>query len=271
MDPVPEVLLAVVSAEVPAVAPPRRAFQRQFGFVPAIDIAPVRTKWRRGRRSLADRRPPGAKPAQLLFPFAAPPRVVQIAGSVTIGITARARITIRSPALREYAPRPFIPRKALPGARPRSLGTRRLARRVSAEVAQDAAELAGLGYYVRDERGQFKPGPMYPQNYSECEDLVPRELDDGSKGWCPFVGCRYHLAIDVDEVTGAVKEMFPGVELDEMEETCALRFAEKQRDDDEITPDAERTLERVGEVMNLTMESIRLTADAALAKLRRRT
>lgn len=263
--------MAVVSAESPApVDAPRRAFQRQFGFVPTIDIAPSR-RARASRPRLSERKPPGAKPAQLAFPFAAPPRVVQISGVATLGLTARARITIRSPALREYVPRPFIPRKALPGARPRSLGTRRLARKVSAEVAQDVGELAAAGYYVRDEQGKYEPGPLYPQLYSECEDLVPRVLEDGSKGWCPFVGCRYHLAIDVDEVTGAVKEMFPGVELDQMEETCALRFAEKQREDDEITPDAERTLERVGEIMNLTMESIRLTADAALAKLRRRT
>lgn len=266
-----EANLAVVSAESPAPVTARRAFQRQFGFVPTIDIAPLGKKRRPGRRGLPDRKPPAAKPAQLFFPFAAPPRVVLISGSATMGLTARARITIRSPALREYIPRPFIPRKALPGARPRSLGTRRMPRKESVEVASDMAGLAADGYYVRDEDGQYSPGALYPQLFSECEDLVPRVLEDGSKGWCPFVGCRYHLAIDVDEVTGAVKEMFPGVELDEMEETCALRFAEKQREDDEITQDAERTLERVGEVMNLTMESIRLTADAALKKLRRRT
>lgn len=248
-----------------------RQFQRPMGFLaPVVTVHGLR-RTRRTRQSLADRKLPAAKPAQLAMWFAVQPMLALISGVATIRLSARARISVRSPALREYAPRAFIPRKALPGARPRSLGTRRLARRVSAEVAADTAELVEAGYYVHEVDGRYSPGTLYPQVYGDCEELVPRVLEDGSKGFCPFAGCRYHLAIDVDEVTGAVKEMFPGRELWELEETCALRFAEKQRDDDEITPDAERTLERVGEVMNLTMESIRLTGASALAKLRRRT
>src|SRR4051812_3931279 len=44
---------------------------------------------------------------------------------------------------------------------------------------------------------------------------------------CPFVSCRYHLALDVNEERGSIKENFPGIELEDRAETCALDVADQ--------------------------------------------
>lgn len=76
---------------------------------------------------------------------------------------------------------------------------------------------------------------------------------------CPFVSCRYNLYLDVTEF-GGLKLNFPGAEVDELEETCALDVAEKS-DGDGVT------LERAGALLNVTRERIRQIQDAATAKL----
>jgi hypothetical protein len=74
---------------------------------------------------------------------------------------------------------------------------------------------------------------------------------------CPWVGCRYHLAIDVDPGTGAIKVNFPDVELEDMPETCALDIAE----------DGGCTLEEVARAMNITRERVRQIEQRAVAVL----
>jgi len=74
---------------------------------------------------------------------------------------------------------------------------------------------------------------------------------------CPFVGCKYHLYIDVHPVRGSIKVNFPDVEVWEMTETCALDVADR----------GGTTLEEVGAIMNLTRERIRQVEVKALAKL----
>lgn len=66
-------------------------------------------------------------------------------------------------------------------------------------------------------------------------------------GWCPHVGCRYHLYLDVNPATGSIKLNFPDLEVWEMEETCALDVADR----------GGVTLRGVGAIMNLTRERIR--------------
>ena len=64
---------------------------------------------------------------------------------------------------------------------------------------------------------------------------------------CPWVSCKAHLALDVDEVNGSIKVNFPDLEVWELRDTCALDVADR----DGIT------LEEVGKLMNLTRERVR--------------
>ncbi len=93
-----------------------------------------------------------------------------------------------------------------------------------------------------------------PRTRGECAG-VPRP--------CPYVSCRYNLALDVSR-NGAIKVNFP-VQVDGMVEpdwenithSCALDVAEQ----------GGHTLTDVGERMNLTRERVRQVEERALAKL----
>ncbi len=86
-----------------------------------------------------------------------------------------------------------------------------------------------------------------PATRGECAD-VPRP--------CPWVGCRYHLYLDITEV-GSIKFNFPHLEPHELEDSCALDAAEEMG----------CILEEVAAMMNLTRERVRQIEDAAKAKL----
>lgn len=62
---------------------------------------------------------------------------------------------------------------------------------------------------------------------------------------CPWVGCRYHLYLETNGE--GVRYNFPGLEVDELPETCALDVADL----------GGVTLETVGEILNVTRERIR--------------
>lgn len=64
---------------------------------------------------------------------------------------------------------------------------------------------------------------------------------------CPFVSCKYHLYLEVKRRTGLISFTFPGLELDEIPETCALDVADRGGE----------TLEVVGNCINVTRERIR--------------
>jgi len=74
---------------------------------------------------------------------------------------------------------------------------------------------------------------------------------------CPYVACRHHLYLDVNQLTGSIKINFPDLEVWEMQETCALDVAER----------GGQTLEEVGAIMNLTRERIRQVECTGLEKL----
>lgn len=76
---------------------------------------------------------------------------------------------------------------------------------------------------------------------------------------CPFVSCRYHLYLDVNEEKGSLKLNFPDLEVWELPETCALDVADR----------GGMTLEEVGEIMNLTRERIRQVEVRGLLELKR--
>jgi hypothetical protein len=75
---------------------------------------------------------------------------------------------------------------------------------------------------------------------------------------CPFVSCKHHLYLDVNERTGSIKVNFPDLEVHELPETCGLDIADR----------GGLTLEEVGEVMNLTRERIRQLETRGLYKLK---
>jgi hypothetical protein len=68
------------------------------------------------------------------------------------------------------------------------------------------------------------------------------------------------MLLEVDDESGAVKENHPGKEVDELEETCALRVA----------ADGGHTLERTGELLNIVLERTRQIERDALRSLKRK-
>ncbi len=100
-----------------------------------------------------------------------------------------------------------------------------------------------------------RPGVDYlrPATFEEC---VSEGLGDLTP--CPFVSCKHHLYLDVNEQLGSVKINFPDLEPDELAETCAMRVALR----------GGITLESVAEVMNLTRQRANQLEQLALAKLR---
>ena len=89
----------------------------------------------------------------------------------------------------------------------------------------------------------------------------PRTRAECPTGPCPWVSCKYHLALDVDPANGSIKLNFPGLDVDEMTATCALDVAELE--------DGERILAKVGAAINLTRERLRQIELKALARARR--
>ncbi|MES1205003.1 MAG: hypothetical protein ABUS79_03620 [Pseudomonadota bacterium] len=87
---------------------------------------------------------------------------------------------------------------------------------------------------------------------------------DCPKGPCGYVSCRHHLKLDVNPETGAVKDNFPDLDVDEMEETCSLRVAES-------VPDGETLdLDKVGRYLNITMEWTRRMEASGIKELKRK-
>lgn len=102
-----------------------------------------------------------------------------------------------------------------------------------------------------------------PTTRGECEEM--RRDVDGKRTACPFVGCSYHLALDVDPSTGSIKWARPGVELDELPATCALDVIEDAVDAGEVI-----TQQRIAVVMGITKQGVATIERKVLRKLRRR-
>lgn len=96
--------------------------------------------------------------------------------------------------------------------------------------------------------------------YPEADDIehpVDRgECKDGHRP-CPLVGCQYHLYLDVNKTTGAIKLNFPDLEVEEMTETCALDVADR----------GGTTLEEVGVILNVTRERVRQIEEKSFSKI----
>lgn len=87
----------------------------------------------------------------------------------------------------------------------------------------------------------------------------PKKRGDCERGErpCPFVSCKYHLALEVDPKRGSIKIRFPDLDVDELPETCAL----------DVADGGPQTLDRTGELMNMTRERVRQIENTALRHL----
>ncbi len=119
------------------------------------------------------------------------------------------------------------------GLKPRSIAKKRLTRQ---EMIQGKELLPYMEY-------------RRPRTRSECRDGIRP---------CPFVSCRFHLYLDVNPRTGTLKLNFPGLEVWEMPFTCAL----------DVSDMGGRTLEEVGQILNMTRERVRQLESSALRKIR---
>lgn len=76
---------------------------------------------------------------------------------------------------------------------------------------------------------------------------------------CPYLACRHHLAFDVNNNTGSIKENFPGVELEDMKETCSLDVADS----------GWRSHDEVGELMGICRQRVQQIEAKALRAVQR--
>lgn len=97
---------------------------------------------------------------------------------------------------------------------------------------------AGVAEYPVEESARYDR----PVTRADCLSGGVNELRP-----CPWVSCRHHLALGVDEHNGNIKLVFPTIDISEMRTTCAL----------DVADDGGATLDGVGVLMNLTRERIR--------------
>lgn len=97
---------------------------------------------------------------------------------------------------------------------------------------------------------------LYPEK-------VDRPRTRGDCEWgirpCPYVGCQYHLYLDMGRAGRSIKYNFPGAEPWDMQQSCALDIAN-------ASAHKGLKLELVGRVMNLTRQAVDLIQNKALAK-----
>jgi len=94
-------------------------------------------------------------------------------------------------------------------------------------------------------------------------DRRPRTFGDCEPGPCPWVGCRYHLYLDVDPDTGRLTLNFPDLEVDALEETCSLRAAQRFHERGRLPP---ASMREVGRMVNLPWRGVSSITRSGLAK-----
>lgn len=103
---------------------------------------------------------------------------------------------------------------------------------------------------------------LYPDDeLQEIASTRPKTRGDcaGVERPCPYVACKWNLFLDVTE-NGNVKLNFPDIEPGEMGASCAL----------DVADEGGATLERTGEVLNITRERVRQIDEDVLLAVKRR-
>jgi hypothetical protein len=139
-------------------------------------------------------------------------------------------------ALDEEAPPPVLTKLR---SKPHTLG---MATVPSHHLSREEKRAAALVVYPTD--------VQRPRTRGECKD-APRP--------CPWVSCKWHLYLDVNEVTGSLKLNQVEREPWELEETCALDVADR----------GGVTLEEAGEFLGVTRERVRQIEEQARRRVMR--
>jgi hypothetical protein len=98
---------------------------------------------------------------------------------------------------------------------------------------------------------------LYPEAASIVRPVVRADCVGGHRP-CPFVGCRWHLYLEVIPKTGSIRLNFPaGTKVEDLDSSCALDVADL----------GGSTLEAVGSALHLTRERVRQIEERAKDKL----
>jgi hypothetical protein len=89
-----------------------------------------------------------------------------------------------------------------------------------------------------------------PKTRSECGDERP----------CPFVGCRYHLYLDV-HIKGSIKFNFPDTEPEDMLVSCALDVADECQEG--------LTCDDIAALLNITRQGVAMIEQSIMPRVRR--
>jgi len=100
----------------------------------------------------------------------------------------------------------------------------------------------------------YQPSKLLEKILNKFRPVSRRDCINGPRP-CPWVGCRYHLYLDVLP-SGSIRHSFPTLEIWELKETCSLDVAERRA----------HTLDEIGLFLNCTRENVRLIEKRALKK-----
>ena len=82
----------------------------------------------------------------------------------------------------------------------------------------------------------------------------------GGERPCPWVSCRHHLYLDVNEGTGSIRLNWPHLQPEQLLVSCTLDVADM----------GGASLETVGKILNVTREGLHLREVRALKNMKRR-
>lgn len=100
---------------------------------------------------------------------------------------------------------------------------------------------------------ELPPGVHRPKTREDCLQ------GENAARPCPWVTCKYHLYVSINERCGSYTMTFPHLEVHEMTHSCALDVADS----------GSQQLETIGEIINLTRERARQIINKSIEKLER--
>lgn len=128
------------------------------------------------------------------------------------------------------------------------------ARTNSKKLAWRTADPSGTRQAMERARRRLPVLEVPPEELAQAEAQRPRRRGDceGKEARCPWVGCKFHLYLNVRPNSGSIQRTFPGWEPEDLPISCADLVARMVRDHGE-----ELTLESLGLLTGLTRERVR--------------